>query len=287
MVRSLLWTSWVLGLLAGVSFHYGPGRALLHEQRAATLFAQAETARQAAEQLHERATARHEIRVVAKRRADASGTPEDIERAERAFAEEQIAWQDARDAWKIVAEALDDVQAELPQASDRARSVRLRHARALLGSGHVFAAADNLEKLLNNVGSTGGDSVSIARQIRAELASAYYMGAREMRMQGQPDDQWRQVSALSRQHFRHLSEQAATTPAQAAARATYQQNLEVVLNLEQHSLDEIEATPTPYPPAGCDCDFGLSRRPAGQRENQKRKRSDNGRIADPNLNGGW
>jgi hypothetical protein len=255
MTNRFVWVIWALVLLIGTSVHFGPGQKLLRRERGAALLAKANAARIAAEMRQSDAARLTAVRIAAKRQARATGASQDIASAERAIMDEKAANQEARDAWASVAELLGQVQTAWPDApSGQFAQIQLQRSRALIGSGKVFTAAADLELLLADLSEAGQDDGSLTRQVRAEMASAYYMGARELRVSGEPDAEWRLVSALARQQFRHLAEQPVTNPADAELRRVSQRNLEVVLDLEQRPIEEVEASPTPYPPSNCDCD---------------------------------
>jgi hypothetical protein len=63
-----------------------------------------------------------------------------------------------------------------------------------------------------------------------------------MRLSGRPASEWKEVSGRARQNFRYLAE---TSGADAALAKNHQNNLELVLNLEQSSLEDIQAKPLP------------------------------------------
>lgn len=265
MTSKVWWLGWALVLLVGVSFHFGPGQRLLHRERAADLLARAASAQSKAEALQAHAASTSAVRVEAKRQAAASGTEADRAKAARAIAKEEIAWKNAREAWSATAGILAEAQRALDNPTNaESRSIRLQCARARIGSGNVIAAATDLEQLLRELEQEGAAETKFAEQARAEIGSAYYMGARSMRLSGRPDETWRLVSALARQQFRYLAERPVGELEDAAVREKYQRNLEIVLNLEQCPLDELEATPTPYPPCkNCRFDIGLIKRKRG------------------------
>jgi hypothetical protein len=74
-----------------------------------------------------------------------------------------------------------------------------------------------------------------------------------MRISGSPDAEWRAVSSVARQNFRFLAEHARAGDAPDAD--DLQKNLELVLDLEQATPDDVLAGPLPRnsPGGNCDC----------------------------------
>lgn len=66
-----------------------------------------------------------------------------------------------------------------------------------------------------------------------------------MRLAGKPAAQWREVAGRARQNYRYLAEDAKARGAPDADVANHQKNSELVLNLEQSSLDELYAKARP------------------------------------------
>jgi hypothetical protein len=108
------------------------------------------------------------------------------------------------------------------------------------------------------------DPARLAREARTELATAYYYGARLLRLAGQPAEQWREAASRAKQNFRYLAEEAKARGASREEIANHEKNGELVLNLEQSSLDELYGKPRPKdsPTGNCNglCD-GKGKKP--------------------------
>ena len=153
----------------------------------------------------------------------------------------------------------------------RSEEIRVARARAIVRSGDVGVGAELLESVLEtDFGSDAAGTAAgtpkeaaareaLARAAREELATAYYYGARLMRLAGKPSEEWREVSALARQHFRALAEEAKSGEGADDA-ARHERNVELVLNLEQSSLDELYGKPSPRDCPGGQCN-GMGQRP--------------------------
>ena len=112
----------------------------------------------------------------------------------------------------------------------------------------------------------------LAIKAREELATAYYYGARLMRLAGKPADEWREVASRARQNFRYLAEDAKARGASGDEIANHEKNGELVLNLEQSSLDELYAKPRPKDsPTGKCNGLGQKPRPGNKGRNQGQK----------------
>ncbi|MFT3686870.1 MAG: hypothetical protein QM783_18440 [Phycisphaerales bacterium] len=139
--------------------------------------------------------------------------------------------------------------------------------------------------MLDSLADAGQSTGPLADQARDEAATGYYYGARLLRASGKPASEWREVSGQARQNFRYLAETAGSDDAKAADR---QKNLELVLNLEQSSSEDLQAKPLPKysPRKGAE---GL--RPgdrAGKTKRPPRKKSDaRGAGGTGDIEGGW
>lgn len=243
MKRFAYWMIWFVVLCTAAAYHFGPGQKPLLLERAATEIARAESAEKIAEAAHAKAMLTVQAKIEAKRLADQTKLPADIDAARVAIDTNDAAWKQTRDAWDLVADAYGAAESLATQAKDvsRARELRVKRSHALIGSGKMFAAAGDLELLVEELDPNLPEDASLTRRVRSEIASAYYQGARAMRLSGSTDAEWRPVSALARQQFRHLAENGSDD----GDRARHQRNLEVVLNLEQSTLADLEATPSP------------------------------------------
>ena len=140
--------------------------------------------------------------------------------------------------------------------------IRLAKARALVRTGDVAAGANELEDLLLDASDRNEGATPLARAAREELATAYYYGARLMRLAGKPAADWREVAARARQNFRFLAEDAKSRGAASTEVANHEKNSELVLDLEQSSLDELYAKPRPKDsPTGKANGLGPPKRP--------------------------
>ena len=120
-----------------------------------------------------------------------------------------------------------------------------------------------------------------------QLATAYYYGARLMRLAGKPADEWREVASRARQNFRYLAEDARTRGAPDGEVANHEKNGELVLNLEQSSLDELYAKPRPKDSPTGTCDkLGQNPRPGRKGRNQGDKPS-KGAGMNGEIGPGW
>ncbi len=98
--------------------------------------------------------------------------------------------------------------------------------------------------MLDTLGDARQGASPLADQAREEAATGYYYGARLLRSSGKPATEWREVSGLARQNFRYLAEATSESPTDPKS-ADSQKNLEMVLNLEQSSSEDLEAKPLP------------------------------------------
>ncbi len=113
--------------------------------------------------------------------------------------------------------------------------IRWAAAYATVRSGDIWGGITDLESLLEDPHATP----ELTRATREELATAYYYGARLLRLSGMPQNEWRVESSKARQHFRFLAEH------DDASSPDSQRNLELVLNLEQTQQAELEGAPLP------------------------------------------
>lgn len=250
MLSRLAWGLWALVPVAAVTYHFGPGQAAYVLDRAAHLQNQASDAQAEAQSAQDAAYAKHLDAIEARRSAFIDPTAENQRIALDASGIEERMYAKAAEAWKATAERFQDVLSMLGDVSPReARDIRWAKARANVRAGEIWTGIEDLEALVTELDATPKTDSALARAAREELATAYYYGARLLRLSGMPAQEWRIESSKARQHFRYLAERelanSAGTGADTAAATNYQRNLELVLNLEQSNLVELQGKPLP------------------------------------------
>lgn len=281
------WTLWALVPVGALAYHYGPGQADYRASLAKDLIAQADEAQARAMREQTIAYESHLLAVRARAEAFGKDDPALLAKAEEANRVEELSYAKAAERWKQTAEILGEAQELLgDEPGVAAQQVRLARARATVRTGDVAAGAEDLEALLDGL-EQGPDAASpLALETREELATAYYYGARLMRMAGKPASEWREVSAMARQNFRYLAEQARASGAGAEAIENHEKNVELVLDLEQSSVEGLFLKPKPKDSPNGQCN-GLGKKPGqGKRPGRDDKPSKgagmNGEIGD-----GW
>ncbi|MBX3352327.1 MAG: hypothetical protein KF684_05290 [Phycisphaeraceae bacterium] len=248
------WSVWALLPVVALTYHYGPGQRLFSEDRAARVLETAQRAQADAALAQDAAYEKHLAAILARDAARENDDPALQARAQRAVEEENAAYALAASEWKRTAEALTEaltlMEDSAPEAQQR---VRLARARALVRSGDIGAGANELEDIVDWHGAVGRPDADIALQAREELATAYYYGARLLRLAGRPSAEWREVSGRARQNYRYLAEHAGLNGnANAMTVAHHQMNGELVLNLEQSAMNELYAAARPRESPQCD-----------------------------------
>lgn len=240
------WTAWALVPVALVTYHFGPGQTAYVQDRAARLQAEAIAAEHRANEAQEAAYAVHLKAMDARRAAFLSQSAADEATARDATTDEDRAYAVAAERWKETADKLQAVQTvlgiESPAAAQRVRWAR---ARAMVRAGEVWLGIGELEQLVEELEGAGDAQSTLARGAREELATAYYYGARLLRLSGMPAQEWRVESGKARQNFRYLAERAIERGDAPEIAQNYQRNVELVLNLEQASLVDIQGKPLP------------------------------------------
>lgn len=260
------WAVWALVPVAALTYHFGPGQLAFAQDRAARMQNRALDAEQGADAAQAAAYDHHLAAIDARRKALLTQSPEDAAAAREATEQEDAAYLAAAAAWKQTADLYAEVQSALGTPEDGAtteeqRSIRLAHARATVRSGDIWPGIAELEGMLDEMDETNAvddNAAALARTAREELATAYYYGARLLRLSGMPPQEWKIESGKARQHFRYLAESALADDdgdASTERAENYQRNVEVVLNLEQSSLVEIEGKPLPRN-SPCNCKQG-------------------------------
>lgn len=284
----IAWTLWALIPVGLLAFHFGPGQAAYREDKAAKLVAKADSTQQEALALQSAAYEKHLAAIAA--RVAAFGNEDEALRnaAAKATAEEEAAYAQASAAWKVTADALAEAQAYVDEIGGPVREeIRLAKARALVRTGDVASGANELEDLLYDAGERDALDSTLALKAREELATAYYYGARLMRLAGKPADEWREVASRARQNFRYLAEDAKARGASSDEIANHEKNGELVLNLEQSSLDELYAKPRPKDsPTGKCNGLGQKPRPGNKGRNQGQKPA-KGAGMNGEIGNGW
>ncbi len=283
--------------VAVLAWHFGPGQAALRRDRAAEIVAAASVLEAEAIRLSEIAYATHLEAIEARAAAFASDDLDRRSAAVEAGEREDAASEAAESAWAATAAALDEAVTLLqgesgadtltPSEEAIVADVRLARARALVRSGEIGRGANELEDLLLQLGEHGAGEGDLAIAAREELATAYYYGARLLRLAGKPGPEWRRIAALARQNFRYLAERTAERGGDAQRVADHERNTELVLNLEQSSREELSFLPRPrQSPTGAGEGLGRELRPGRRGRNQgdqpARGAGMNGEIGD-----GW
>lgn len=248
------WSVWALLPVVALTYHYGPGQRLFSEDRAARVLETAQRAQTDAARAQDAAYEKHLAAILARDAARENDDPALQALAQRAVEEENAAYALAASEWKRTAEALTEaltlMEDSAPEAQQR---VRLARARALVRSGDIGAGANELEDIVDWHRAAGRPDADIALQAREELATAYYYGARLLRLAGRPSAEWREVSGRARQNYRYLAEHAGLNGnANAMTVAHHQMNGELVLNLEQSAMNELYAAARPRESPQCD-----------------------------------
>jgi hypothetical protein len=242
ILKNLAWSVWALLPVAALSYHFGPGQRAYTEDRAGDLLSQARRLDAAAEAAQETAYQSHLTALKARREGVEKGTAESAATAKSAAETEDAAYATAAAAWHATADKLHEAQEMLTAAnSEKAQTVRIARDRAMIRAGSIADGVNDLEDMLDTLANAGDAATPLADQAREEAATGYYYGARLLRAAGKPASDWRAISGYSRQNFRYLAETSTTNPT-ASER---QKNLELVLNLEQSSDEDLQAKPLP------------------------------------------
>ena len=293
----LLWTLWALVPVGVLAWHFGPGQAALRRDRAAEIVEAAAVLEAAAIELQERAYAAHLAAIDARAAAFASDDPSLRAAAIEAGEQEDAASDAAEAAWAETAAALDGAVAllgpdpETPGGTvadeDGVQALRLARARALVRAGEIGQGANELEDLLLELGESGDREPPLALAAREELATAYYYGARLMRLAGKPGPEWRKIAALARQNFRYLAERSAEIGRDPERVADHERNTELVLNLEQSSREELAFLARPrQSPTGAGEGLGRELR-AGRRGRNQGDQPARGAGMNGEIGAGW
>lgn len=281
------WAAWAMVPVFALAFHYGPGRKIAQYDQAVSLQRTAMNLEHEASRLQAQAYARHLAALEARRRLFLEGTPENEAAARVAGDAETEAFRQSSAAWRSAADAFGRVQEAAEGASpETLRKIRWSRSRALVRSGDIWGGIGELESILSEVEDESGDGSPMALATREELASAYYYGARLMRLGGEPASEWMVDSGKARQHFRYLAERARATGKPREIAEDHERNVELVLNLEQSSQLEIEGKPLPK-----DSPLGRTgNRPGkgeGKRKQPPRQRDARGAGGAEEINTGW
>ena len=286
IIRNIAWTAWALVPVGLLAYHFGPGQQAYTEERASDLLAQAKKLDATAEQAQETAYQAHLAALKARRAESDQKTPGAAAAAKSAADAEDAAYAQAAAAWHSTADKLHEAQEMLTQAgSQKGTGVRIARDRALIRSGSIADGVGDLELMLNDLGDEGKGASTVADQAREEMATGYYYGARLLRAAGKPANEWREISGWSRQNFRYLAE--TSSPERDPRAAERQKNLELVLNLEQSSTEDLMAKPLPkYSPKRGGEGLRPGDRP-GKNKRPPRRKDARGAGGVGEIEGGW
>lgn len=267
------WACWALAPVAAMAYHFGPGQTAYVQDRAAKLQSAALLAERAATDAQDAAYDKHLAGIEARRVAFLSQNPQDEASAMLATKAEDAAYTAAASKWKEAADTLVRVEDTLKQAAPiETRKVRWAKARASVRAGEIWTGISDLEMLIDEIEQDSTGDQSLLTSCREELATAYYYGARLLRLSGMPAQEWMIESGKARQHFRYLAENAKETGESTDVSANYQKNLELVLNLEQSTLVELQgkALPKDSPKSCCESNRNSNCKKKGKRPPQKK-----------------
>ncbi|HUF61717.1 MAG TPA: hypothetical protein VMN36_06550 [Verrucomicrobiales bacterium] len=171
----------------------------------------------------------------------------DAAAAHVAAAVEAVAAEDHAAAIK----AYDAALAELPSgAVAESRQLRLARAKERLLGGQLPIAHDELEALFAELAKDAGAGPVLKRETQTALGMAKYYLTWLMRLEGGTEEQWKPEIEASRQHFRHLAEEAQGS-GQTAILAVQRGNLESAIKLARMDLTELQGLPLPKQCQGC------------------------------------
>jgi hypothetical protein len=281
------WTAWAIVPVLALAFHFGPGQSAYKRDLAAGIIQRSQRDKSQADALQSRAYELHLAAIAARRAAFGSDDPALIQAAKNAGEAEAAAYATAKEAWQRTADGLGEALDLVPESSAELRArVRVARAHAVVRAGEIGVGAEDLEDLLTSMSDAGTADSPVGLQAREELATAYYYGARLLRLAGKPSEQWREVSGRARQNFRYLAEHARASSADADQVQNHEKNGELVLNLEQSSLDELyaKARPKDSPPGACE---RLGQKRPGRRGPRRGDQPSNGAGLDGEIGPGW
>lgn len=281
-----VWTLWAIAPVVAAAYHFGPGQRHYQADRAAGVLARAEREQVDAMALQEAAYQSHLRALAARAAAFGSDDPTLHDNAKQAGTEEQAAYTAAATSWQRVADTLGGAEALIEDEDHSLRQrVRVSRGRALVRAGSVGSGAEVLEGLLEEFTAAGASDPALERQVREELATAFYYGARLMRLAGRPAPEWKEISGRAAQQYRYLAE-GARTRGQPAEALDQEKNVELVLNLEQSSLDELFAKARPKDSPTGSGRIGTEPRP-GARGRRRGERPGGGAGLDGEIGQGW
>lgn len=245
-------TLWIVAGLGILALAFGPAKTWRKENTVRAELERASELEAVAAGLQLKAAEANRRAVTARRAALSSTDAAAPKLAAEAVESETKAYVAAQDAWREVASVLekarfdrgDGAAWEEPVAS----RLRLRHNAARIGAGEYGNAVSDLEAMLTEqpTGVPPGE-------VREQLTRAYFHAAILSRKSGAPEEDWRLLADRARQHARVLAEsenKAAASPgasssAEPAPAGPAQKNLEVILDFERRSIEELMATPQP------------------------------------------
>ncbi len=289
ILKKVAWSVWALLPVAALAYHFGPGQRSYIEDRAGDLLIQAGKLDAAAEAAQESAYQAHLAALKARRAGLDLKTPEATAAAKAAADAEDEAYTQAAASWGAAAEKLREAQEMLTTAgSEKAQTVRIARARALVRAGNIAEGVGDLEQMLDTLADAGQGTSALADQAREEAATGYYYGARLLRASGKPANEWREVSGMARQNFRYLAETSGDTTIADPKAAERQKNLELVLNLEQSSSEDIQGKPLPkYSPRRGAEGLREGKNPGKTKRPPRRKGDARGAGGTGEIEGGW
>ncbi len=148
-------------------------------------------------------------------------------------------------------EAYDAALAALPADAElESRQLRLSRAQERLLGGQLPAAHDELDALFVELSKDASADSTLKRETQTALGMAKYYLTWLMRLEGGTEEQWKPEIEASRQHFRHLAEEAQAS-GESASLAMQRGNLESAIKLARMDLTELQGLPLPKQCQGC------------------------------------
>ncbi len=164
-------------------------------------------------------------------------------------------WSEAADAADAAvaslarARALEAESGVVRTSDPQLDRVLLAQCAARWRAGDLAEGLDQAITLLSDLEQRAAADPELVRATRSEVASASYVAAWFMRLEGGEDQEWAIAAEESRAQFRLLAETAVPGSGEAEAAA---KNLEAAIRLQRLDLGELRALPLPKV-GNCSC----------------------------------
>ena len=147
--------------------------------------------------------------------------------------------------WADAVSKYDEVLGALPaERVAESRGIILEKSKAQMMAAELPKARQSLESLLVDARADEESDPRFVAEVQSTLANSQYYMTWLMRLEGQPEEEWKPEIEAARQTFRLLAEKSKAAGDEASTKKN-QEDLESAIRLARMDLSELQGLPLP------------------------------------------